>query len=362
MLKSVDILIGLSVVMLIVSMAVTLLTQAMLALRQSRGKHLLAGLVDLLEQLDPGMKRRYAEEIAKMILRNPILNGGKIFGSIRLGEVIHREELTKMLLDLAGRDPKDETLTELQQMAIKTLKDVMANNGITNPDETLKKVHMAALTLEKSNPELAHDVRQNIALLQEAASQFLAKINLQFDSVIDRVRERFTFSARGWTFISATIVAVVLQLDTVTLINRFAMDDAMRAAFVEEAMKVHQVQAVVASVGDHTAALTPTAVETQRHYLTFLAKQGVILPPASIKLWYDNWQNVNPPGLIVSILLLSLGAPFWYSVLNRLLHLRSVLAQKDDVQRVTRNTTQPSGDISDRGTGTAGNNSHSNVP
>lgn len=360
MLKSVDILIGLSVVMLIVSMAVTLLTQALLSLRQSRGKHLLAGVVELLEQLDPGIKRRCAEEIAKMILRSPILNGGKIFGTIRYGEVIHREELTKMLLDLAARDPNHKSLTKLQQTAIETLKNVMAANGITDPDETLKKVHMAALTLEKSNPELAQDVRQNIALLQEAASQFLAKINLRFDSVIDRVSERFTFSARGWTFISATIIAVVLQLDTVTLMNRFAMDDAMRAAFVEEAMKTVQ-HPVVASVGDQTAALTPAAVETQRYFLTFLAKQGVILPPSSLKLWYDNWQNVNLPGLIVSILLLSLGAPFWYSVLNRLLQLRSVLAQKDDIQRVTRITTQPSGDTSDRGTGTVGN-SHPNGP
>jgi hypothetical protein len=75
MLKSVDILIGLSVVMLIVSMAVTLMTQAMLALRQRRRKHLLAGLVDLLEQLDPGVERRSAQEIAKMILRSAIFNG-----------------------------------------------------------------------------------------------------------------------------------------------------------------------------------------------------------------------------------------------------------------------------------------------
>ncbi|MBP1152389.1 MULTISPECIES: hypothetical protein [unclassified Methylocaldum] len=354
MLKSIDILIGLSVVMLIVSMAVTLMTQAMLALRQSRGKHLLAGLVDLLEQLDPGVERRCAEEIAKMILRSPILNGGKIFGLIRYGEVIHREELTKMLLDLASRDPKDVTMTELQQTALKGLKKVMAENGISDPDQTLKNIHMAALQLEKSNPELAHDVRQNIALLQEAASQFLAKINLRFDSVIDRVSERFTFGARVWTFVSATVVAVVLQLDTVTLVNRFAMDDAMRTAFVEEAMKIDQAQYVVASLEAQSATPLPVSDKIERQYFTFLAKQGVILPPTSLELWFDNWKNVNLPGLMISILLLSLGAPFWYSVLNRSLQLRSVLARKDDIQRVIRHTTQPAGEVSDGGVGASG--------
>ncbi|BBA32801.1 uncharacterized protein sS8_0836 [Methylocaldum marinum] len=356
MLKSIDILIGLSVVMLIVSMAVTLVTQALLSLRQSRGRHLLGGLVDLLQQLDPGVERHFAEEIAKMILRSPILSGGKLFGVVRYGEVIHREELTKMLLDLAARDPAAGQMNELQQTALKVLKRVMANNGITDPDGILKKIHMVALQLERSNPELANDVRENVALLQEAASEFLAKVNLRFDSIIDRVSERFTFSARVWTFISATLVAVVLQLDTVALVNRFAMDDAMRAAFVEEAVRLAREQEreqqpapmPVHAVSASAEAKQIEAKQTEKQYLTFLAKQGVILPPSSFKHWYDNWQNVNLPGLIISILLLSLGAPFWYSALNRLLQLRSVLARKDDLQRLMRNTTQSSGDVRER--------------
>jgi hypothetical protein len=359
MLKSIDILIGLSVVMLIVSMAVTLVTQALLSLRQSRGRHLLGGLVDLLQQLDPGVERRLAEEIAKMILRSPVLSGGKIFGMIRYGEVIHREELTKMLLDLATRDPKTGNMNEVQQAALTVLKRVMAANGITDPDQTLKKIHMVALQLEKSNPELASDIRENIALLQEATSEFLAKINLRFDSIIDRVSERFTFSARVWTFISATLVAVVLQLDTVALVNRFAMDDAMRAAFVEEAVRLELEQRPapmpVPAVSVSVEAKQIEAKQTEKQYLTFLAKQGVILPPSSFKHWYDNWQNVNLPGLVISILLLSLGAPFWYSALNRLLQLRSVLARKDDLQRLIRNTSQsPGGDGADREFGTSG--------
>ena len=40
--------------------------------------------------------------------------------------------------------------------------------------------------------------------------------------------------------------------------------------------------------------------------------------------------------MLVTALLLSLGAPFWYSALGRLLQLRSVLASKDDKQRSER--------------------------
>ena len=40
--------------------------------------------------------------------------------------------------------------------------------------------------------------------------------------------------------------------------------------------------------------------------------------------------------MLLTALLLSLGAPFWYSVLGKLLQLRSVLAIKDDKQRAER--------------------------
>jgi hypothetical protein len=43
-------------------------------------------------------------------------------------------------------------------------------------------------------------------------------------------------------------------------------------------------------------------------------------------------------------MLLSLGAPFWYNALKNLIRLRSLIAQKDDDQRQTRQTeTSPSG-------------------
>lgn len=44
--------------------------------------------------------------------------------------------------------------------------------------------------------------------------------------------------------------------------------------------------------------------------------------------------------MLIATLLISLGAPFWYSILKDLIGLRSQLAQKDDAQRQTRQTNQ----------------------
>lgn len=392
MLRSLDILIGLSVVMLVVSMAVTLVTQFFLTLVAARGRHLLNGLSDLLQQLHPGASRLDAQAVARLVLTSPAVRGMGV-GPWGLGDVVHREELTKLLLDLAAGN-LTRTLSAAETQAVDQLKQAMANAGIANPAQTLDNVRMFALQLEKSNPEMAADARHSIALLQEASSNYLGKINFWFDQTMDRVSSRFTFNARVWTLVSATIVALVLQLDTVSLVNKLAMDDKMREKFVELATNVQKridaesggagpaaavapapVPAASAqppaqspaptTAGEQTSAAAPPVAPpaapestpaqpakpaaTGYHYedLEFLEAQGIVAIPTSGAQWLANFRNhrVNPGGVLVSILLLSLGAPFWYSALGKLLQLRSLLAQKDDAQRTERQTTQapPSG-------------------
>src|SRR5215470_5957711 len=102
MLKTVDVLIGVSAVMLITSMAVTVITGFVVQLRNDRGRHLLKGLIDLLQHLDPTLPQQIAHEIITKVLTNPLISqsGG------RLGSVIHRDELTLLLLDLASGEEK----------------------------------------------------------------------------------------------------------------------------------------------------------------------------------------------------------------------------------------------------------------
>ena len=72
-----------------------------------------------------------------------------------------------------------------------------------------------------------------------------------------------------------------------------------------------------------------------RDYRELLAANGLIRLPSSAG-WWDGFRTANVFGMLITALLLSLGAPFWYSSLGRLLQLRSVLAVKDDAQRAQR--------------------------
>jgi len=107
MLKTLDVLIGATTVLLLFSMAVTVITQAVSSFLGRRGKHLMSGLADLIQQL--GIPQRdVSETIAKAVLTHPLIADGK--GN--LGTVIHREEFTKLLMDLAsGKESSRLTAT-----------------------------------------------------------------------------------------------------------------------------------------------------------------------------------------------------------------------------------------------------------
>lgn len=359
MLKTLDILIGVATVMLLFSMAVTIVTQFVANLMQSRGKNLLEGLTGLLKQIDPNLPAEAADKIAETVLKHPLVaeaNG-------KLGEVIHREEFTTLLMGLAA----GEGAATLDAVTKKALEDLLAKNGVADPAGTLKNIRAAALVLEASNPELANDVRHGMAILQEARSQFVAKVHGWFDQTIDRVSARFTVTARVITFIAALIVAVTVQLDTFALVDRLSVDDKFRDAVTSGAQKVVDDAQKAAGNSGATASTstatntggtgtatsptptpTPTPAplsssEVQKQYYTLLSSAGLVTLPTNWKTWKDNWTLAKIPGILLSALLLSLGAPFWYARLQDLLKLRSTVAQNDAIQRQTRQTTQTPG-------------------
>lgn len=450
MLDTLDVLIGFTLVMLVVSMAVTMITQAFsTAIVNLRGICLRAGLSKLLALMDRGLTPPEARSLADHILRNPLVGTAPmIWGKHGLASVIHREELVKLILDFAvpgdaekvnenriekpdgeqaearadeqaaGADgaqadpataapspagptppePDPDSLSEEQRLRLKVRKS-LALNGISDPAAVLEAVRGAVVELEKTNPELSHNARLNIALLNFAASDYLSKLNAWFDQTIDRVSELFTRRIRAVTVAVAVVLAFVIQLDSVGLMNRLSVDDELRDRLVTQALTdsgqlKEQVDAgeaaldrIAQSGGQSKAPVTPPApandapaqerpqsnppgqdkggeggqpppgqpqqdegektTEQQLEKARRTIEQlGVVSLPASTEAWKAAWwedDSFRWPfffGILLTAALLSLGAPFWYSVLANLLKLRSVIQRKDEVQRIERQTTQ----------------------
>jgi len=320
--KSLDVLIGLAVIMLALGMAVTLITQFVTTVLNTRGRNLRRGLAGLLSQLDPALTDELARKVAHAVLTHPLVSTA----TGRLGTVVHREEFTKLLLQLAGGR---STLDEAAKTA---LIGALAENGVTDPAGTLAQVRAVSLRLEAAEPGLASSVREALAMVGASPTDLVAKVHNWFDQTMDRVSQRFTASTRAITFAGAVLVAFALQVDTISLVNRLAADDALREAFVSQGVSM-----AADTIADGASeAADEQAIE--RQYLEFMREHGLITVPASFDDWKSRWSDTNVPGVLLTSLLLSLGAPFWYSALKKMLQLRSALAQKDDDQRAARQT------------------------
>ena len=339
MLKTLDILIGATTVLLLFSMAVTVITQFVTTMLQKRGQHLCAGLASLLQQLGIS-NRAVSETIAKAVLTHPALS----MAAGKMATVIHRHEFTKLLMDIAS----GQSLVALEPTALAELKKMLAANGVSDPGATLSNIRQMALLIETTNPEIPSSTREQMAILQECATHYVAKINSWFDQTMDRVSQAFGKHAHIVTVCAALVVVLVVQLDIIAVVDRLSIDEQFRSAVVTDVAKSVNNSTPNATGNSATYNIDPS------HYYNLLDSAGLITLPTSSE-WKKQIQDVRRiPGMILSILLVSLGAPFWYNILKDLLGLRSTLAQNDDQQRAQRQQSSPATSSGQSGGGNPG--------
>jgi hypothetical protein len=282
-LKSLDLLIGFSAIMLLLSVAVTILTQAVTGALGWRSAHLARSLATIVNQLDPKMTPYFVEQIASAVLRHPLV--ARAEG--KPGAVIQREELLRILLELAAtREPRGKSLDECSRS---TLKRALETNGISHPAEVLENLHLTGLKLEALYPEMSRSERHSIAVATEAPSQFAGCIHACFDETMDRATHRFARHAQLVTAGISLLVAVGLQLDAFDLLRRIPVE------------------------GANAYSIVP-------------------------RNW--TWDPARVPGIVFSAMLLSLGAPFWYNALKDLVGLRPLLARAEQAQRQRRQSAR----------------------
>ena len=142
---------------------------------------------------------------------------------------------------------------------------------------------------------------------------------------MDRVSATFTAQSRKLVAIIGISVALALPLDTFDLLKRLARSDPAR----EQAVALAQTLAANETATDHTPRDVRVAVAK-------LQAAEVIVVPSSRAEWLARWQQVNWAGVTISALLLTLGGPFWFTVLKDLLRLRSAAASQESRDRAQR--------------------------
>ncbi|MBM3745316.1 MAG: hypothetical protein FJW34_05925 [Acidobacteria bacterium] len=366
-LKYLDVLVGFSVVMILGTTLVAAVTQLLLSSLYVRARTLRVGLEQLIRQLDPKqLDAASSRMIAQLLMRHPLLarprspvaafffnaipnQFRKLWGLRPLPwvsptDVVQRSELVVLLMEwAAGKGPLAEAAPALKDQ----LRLVLGNNGIDNPAAMLRSVRLQAIENEKSDPTLPAHLWWTQALLKEAKSDLLGKINQSFDNAIARVSQAFRLKANLVASLVSLVVVFSIQLDSLALLKRLSVDDRLRDSLVKEAeMITERIEKAKAPAEAREKEQERAAQEAQKaraardeidKTLALMREPRLAIIPEEATLGFD-WEDLlHPrPGLLLSWVLLSLGTPFWFNLLKNMLNLRSALARKDDTERSER--------------------------
>lgn len=342
-----EVAIGLTFVFLLVSLAMTAVVEFIESLRRTRGVGLLEGIVEMLGQKEGPAARIKAEggdealyAAARALYDHPLLHGLFIgdFKTARTGRrlpsYIPSRSFALALIDqvLDGKIHPAHTTSVASLPAQAPLGErlLLAAERIDN--ERLRRAVMLAVQVGGNDLE-----------------RVAGHIEQWFDSAMERVGGRFKRKSQHLLFWLGLASALLLNVNTLTIAESLTKDASLRRAVVAQVEAtppqalMPQAAPAPQSDGAASAALPPgpaAAARDARQALDNLDQLGLPLgwsPSAQRALLHPLGLRDGHPtnalagtlqiilGYLITALAVSLGAPFWFDVLNRLMVIRSTL-------------------------------------
>jgi len=308
-----DVAVGLIFVYLLVSVLCSAIREGLEAWLKTRAAYLEHGIRELLHANDGN--RSDAKGLVEQIYKHPLINGlfsgnyetarGKrprLFSKGGdLPSYIPSKNFAMALMDLAARGPVDCAAAGPATPVI-SLDSIRSNvKNIPSPD--VQRVLLTALDSAQGSLDRA---QQNI--------------EAWYDSGMDRVSGWYKRSTQWIIFMIGLIVAVGMNVNTLVIVDYLYVNDAARAAIVARAEK---------------ASANPT-LPNQSFEQTKKELNELQLPIG----WEGSNGSTNGPrwgkssgtvwvtavfGWLLTAFAASMGAPFWFDLLNKVMVIRSTV-------------------------------------
>jgi hypothetical protein len=298
-----EVAIGVIFLFALVSIICTAVREGIESWLKTRSAYLERGIRELLD--DPA-----GDGLAKELYTHPVVyslysgaydskkvlgKGSLAWGRDGLPSYIPSRSFATALLDIAARGPS-QGATVGAQSPVTSFESIRANiDSLGNP--AVQRVLLGALDSAQGDMDALK-----------------ADLERWFDSTMDRVSGWYRRSTQRVLFLTGLAVAVLLNVNTITIADYLYRNEAARAVVIE--------QAKTPPGGTQDAA----AVEAR------LDKLGLPIG------WDAGWGSprpgqggifntcINPVlGLLLTALAATLGAPFWFDVMNKVMVIRSTV-------------------------------------
>lgn len=303
-LKTLDVVIGIVFVFLLLSTVCMALREVIEAALKTRAAYLERGIRELLH--DPS-----GEGLVRSLFAHPLLMGlfvGQyspkpaqarlplLARGRGLPSYIPAKSFAVALLDLAGRGVvTDEVSTDPASVPL-TVASIRARLlNIDNP--AVRRVLLTALDASGGNLEVA-----------------VAHVETWFDSAMDRVSGWYRRSTQWIVLLLALTVTIAMNIDTLALAAHLYASDASRAAAVAAAESAVR-DGAPSDLPSARAALTALQLPIGWHATQLPVGMG--------------WVN-RGFGWLITAIAATLGTPFWFDVLSKVMVVRSTVKPRDE--------------------------------
>src|ERR1041385_1258084 len=157
-----------------------------------------------------------------------------------------------------------------------------------------------------------------------------------FNDAMDRVSGWYKRRTQLWTIIIAAVLTLVANADTIQITRKLWTDPVLRSAVVEEAKVRAQKPRPTVSVEyeNQDDPTNPTVTRNEGNQLS--ANERDLL--GQLIGWHTGWRaNLNwftTLGWILTLLPISMGAPFWFDMLNKVMNIRFAGKSPDEKAKV----------------------------
>ena len=175
---------------------------------------------------------------------------------------------------------------------------------------------LALLDLRSTTTNLPANVRSAFDAFQKSAGNDAAKLqrNIEdwFNSAMDRASGWYKRRSQRIVLVLGLVAAVLVNADCIQIARRLSTDATLR-------------QSVARAAESGTGTATGTAVDRIKSDLQSL--DGIGLPLGWDLEKKGSWEEVKLhwAGWLLTALAVSLGAPFWFDVLNKIIVVRSTV-------------------------------------
>jgi hypothetical protein len=182
------------------------------------------------------------------------------------------------------------------------------------------------LTAVNNLPE--GEVKRSLQALLRRSDEDLVQARLAiegwFNDAMDRVSGWYKRRTQVWTIVLAAVLTLVANADTVQIARKLWTDPVLRAAVVEEAKARAQKPRPTVSVEykDEDDPTNPTITRNEGNELSDKDREVLGQLVGWHSNWRETWSWLTPLGWLLTILAISMGAPFWFDMLNKIMNVR----------------------------------------